>query len=98
MRAEILSTKSCMKKGLVSLTTVFLMLASPVYATQTEKYKNCSALNAKYPGGIAKSASAVNKNKKGEVVKSKKPFDVNEKLYNAHKSLDRDKDNIVCEK
>ena len=87
-----------MRKILALFFVLSMIFVTPVSAVQIEKYKNCSALNAKYPGGIANEASAVNKNTKGEVVKSKKQFEVNSKLYKSHKSLDRDKDNIVCEK
>jgi len=87
-----------LKKLCVIFLLVFTFNPNAVNAVQNEKFKNCAALNAKYPGGIAKSDKAINKNTKGEIVKSKKPFEVSSKIYTAHKSLDRDKDNIVCEK
>lgn len=56
-------------------------------------YKNCAALNAKYPYGLAQKANAKNLGK-GPIEKPK----VDSKLYVANKKLDLDKDGIVCEK
>ena len=56
-------------------------------------FKNCKEVNAKYPGGIAKSAKS--KNKGGATKKSPK---VDSKLYLKIDGLDRDKDGIACEK
>ena len=56
-------------------------------------FKNCAAVNAKYPGGVAKSSKSVNKG--GTTTQS--PV-VNKKLYTKIKGMDRDKDGIACEK
>jgi hypothetical protein len=70
--------------------------AAPSPAAKTPvpvKYKNCSALNKVYTGGVAKSAKWVNK---GGKIKQKPTL--NAKTYNLNKGLDRDKDGIACER
>ena len=57
-----------------------------------KKYKNCSAMNKDYPGGVARAGA---QNLGGKIKKS--PL-VNTNIYLKNKSLDRDKDGIVCEK
>ncbi len=87
-----------MRKVLAFTSLLTLVFASNSYAISMEKFKNCTAVNAKYPGGVANKASAKNKNKKGELVQSTQAFVVDKKIYNANKGLDRDKDGIICEK
>ena len=87
-----------MKKVMAFVSLLTFVFTSNSYALSLEKFKNCSAVNAKYPGGIANKASAKNKNKKGELVQSTQSFVVDKKIYNANKGLDRDKDGIICEK
>ncbi|MEN9953962.1 MAG: hypothetical protein RL028_564 [Actinomycetota bacterium] len=65
--------------------------ASP--APKPVKYKNCTALNAVYPEGVAKSASSKNK---GGKIRLKQV--VNAKVYELNKALDRDKDGLACER
>lgn len=64
---------------------------------QAKKFKNCTKLNKKYKGGVAKKGVKYNK-----VGKKKRAFKVRPKisnaLYKANKSLDRDGDGIACEK
>ncbi|WEO76783.1 excalibur calcium-binding domain-containing protein [Cryobacterium sp. SO2] len=60
-------------------------------------FKNCTALNAKYPGGVAKTGVT------GNLVNGKKrPFTkkpvFSTPLYAANKKSDRDKDGIACER
>ena len=55
-------------------------------------YKNCSALNKEFPGGVALPGA---KNKGGKTKKSP-VFD--KKLYEMNKKSDRDNDGIACEK
>jgi hypothetical protein len=62
-------------------------------APKPVKYKNCTALNVVYPGGVAKSASSKNKGGKIRLAQV-----VNSKLYDLNKSLDRDKDGLACER
>lgn len=80
---------------LLGLGLVFgLSTIDTVEAKQKVKtYKNCTALNKDYKGGVAKSSKVKNKGGKTKY----KPF-VSSALYNANKKLDRDKDGIACEK
>jgi hypothetical protein len=57
------------------------------------KYKNCSALNKKFSGGIRKTSSTRNKGSALRVT----PY-TSWAGYNKNKHLDRDKDGIACEK
>lgn len=66
---------------------------APVAAPKPTKYKNCASLNKVYSGGVAKSKSSKNKGNKLRL----KPV-VNLSVYNLNKSLDRDKDGLVCER
>jgi hypothetical protein len=90
-----------MRRGVIAAIAVTLVLASPVAAgsqAMPALYKNCKALNAKYPHGLGK-AGAKDKTKSGDPVTT---FKRNTKLYNLamshNKGLDRDKDGIACEK
>jgi hypothetical protein len=58
-----------------------------------QKFKNCTALHKKYPGGVARPGG---KQKPGQPKLKKEPY-VNAALYQANSSLDRDKDGIACE-
>jgi hypothetical protein len=71
--------------------TLFILTISPVNAA-TNVFKNCTALNKVYPGGVAK-PGAVNK---GGATKKEPKYD--KALYTANKKSDRDKDGIACEK
>ena len=57
------------------------------------KYKNCAALNKVYPGGVAKAITS--RNKGGKIRRQQV---VNVEVYRMNKSLDRDKDGLVCER
>jgi hypothetical protein len=57
------------------------------------KFANCAALNKVYPGGVAKSSKV--KNQGG---KTRHQPRVDQKIYEANKSKDRDKDGIACER
>lgn len=61
--------------------------------SKVKTYKNCTALNKDYKGGVAKSSKIKNKGGKTKY----KPY-VSAKLYSANKKMDRDKDGIACEK
>ena len=61
--------------------------------SKVKTYKNCTALNKDYKGGVARSSSVKNKGGKTKY----KPF-VSKALYDANKSKDRDKDLIACER
>jgi hypothetical protein len=87
-----------MKKSIILisilLTTIFIQNAQ---AIPEKKFKNCTALNKEYPGGVADKATSVNKNKAGTLQESKKVPKVSSKVYKENKGLDRDKDGIACE-
>jgi hypothetical protein len=57
-----------------------------------KKYKNCTAMNKDYPGGVARAGA---QNLGGKIKRS--PL-VNTDIYLKNKTLDRDKDGLVCEK
>ncbi len=73
---------------------------TPASAADATKYKNCSALNKAYPGGISKAGATDMSKKNGKLVpaKPKKSPVVDDAVYAKNKSLDRDKDGIACEK
>lgn len=81
----------------ISLGLVFgIFLGSNEVAEAKDKvktYKNCTALNKDYKGGVARSSSVKNKGGKTKY----KPY-VSKALYDANKKSDRDKDLIACEK
>ncbi len=66
-------------------------MTTPVQAA-VKVFKNCTELNKVYPGGVAR-PGAVNA---GGMTKITPKF--NNKLYEANKKSDRDKDGIACEK
>jgi hypothetical protein len=63
------------------------LLAALLFAPVSTKYKNCDALRARYPYGVAKSKASVGGT----------GATVNAKVYNANRGLDRDKDGVACE-
>jgi NAD(P)-dependent dehydrogenase (short-subunit alcohol dehydrogenase family) len=75
--------------------------ATPVSAATASKaavtaFKNCTALNAKHPGGVAKTGIKVNLVNGKKRAFTKRPIFSNA-LYAANKKSDRDKDGIACE-
>ncbi len=86
-----------MKKLSVAVLVVLIsgsgiMQANALPLIVEKKFSNCAALNAVYPGGVAKSAKWKNK---GGAIKNKPA--VSAKVYNENSSRDRDKDGIACE-
>ena len=81
-----------MKKSIllfsILLSTLFIQNAN---AIPEKKFKNCTALNKVYPGGVAKGKYLINENRG-----SRLPI-VSSKIYKENKGLDRDKDGIACE-
>jgi hypothetical protein len=77
--------------GLVLVISLIFPTSSTVNAA-AKKFKNCTALNKVYPGGVAL-PGAVNS---GGVAKKEPKYD--KALYAANKSSDRDGDGIACEK
>ena len=77
-----------MKKFVVIVSFVGVLVI-PGFANAAT-FKNCTALNKKYPSGIAKSSKAA--------AKQKSAPKVSPAIYNANIKMDRDKDGTVCEK
>ena len=85
----------------IALAAGALMLAGMAQAasaaTKPPQYKNCTALNKKYPHGVGK-ANARDHVSSGTPVTN---FRHSTKLYNEamsfNRGLDRDKDGIACE-
>jgi hypothetical protein len=73
------------------LSFVLVLVATLVLPTTANAavFKNCSALNAKYPNGVAKSRAAARK----QAVIPK----VSASIYKRNSRLDRDRDGTVCE-
>ena len=76
----------------LAFAVAFMSVCSSVPA-EAAKFKNCTAVNLVYQGGVSKSVNTVNQGGKTKY----EPF-VNEKLYKSLKSMDRDKDGIACER
>ncbi|HWJ84011.1 MAG TPA: excalibur calcium-binding domain-containing protein [Cellulomonas sp.] len=103
-----------MRRTLAAVMLVVGLVVAPAAAAQaapqvhtsahTAKaatFKNCTALNKKYPGGVAKSSKVHNtktvRGKKVAATSKHKPK-VSAALYAANKKMDRDKDGIACER
>jgi hypothetical protein len=85
--------EAVMRKSLalgIALVLGFSML--PISQASAKTFKNCTALNKVYPGGVAL-PGAVNAGGKTKLTPK-----FNKKLYEANKKSDRDKDGIACEK
>ena len=70
-------------------------------AKTPKKFKNCTAMNRVFKGGVAKKKSAKNmKTVNGKKVKANSKYKpkVSAKWYRLNKGLDRDKDGIACER
>ena len=91
-----------MKKFLTTLISIviFGVGSTPANAAEVKKYKNCTALNKDYPGGISKTGATDTSKKGGKIVPAnpKKTPTVDDAIYAKNKGLDRDKDGIACEK
>ncbi len=74
------------------IIAIAVMMSALTYSTgaNAKSFANCSALNQKYPAGVARSAAVAQKQKKI-------PF-VSAKIYRANAKMDRDKDGTACEK
>jgi hypothetical protein len=88
-----------MRKIILLILVSCLFSITPAYASvPNQKFKNCTAVNKVYEGGIAKNKKVSNKNSKGVAQKSKYAPFVSKKIYNRNKGMDRDKDGIACER
>lgn len=77
--------------GAALLTGALVLTASPAQAATT--YKNCTALNKKYPHGVG--MPGARDSTSGRPVTT---FKRSKELYLANKKSDRDGDKIACEK
>jgi len=72
-----------------------------VQTVPAKTFTNCTQLNAKYKGGVAKNKKVKNtKTVKGKKVRAKSRYapKVSASLYAKYRKLDRDKDGIACER
>jgi hypothetical protein len=70
-----------------------LGLSATPAAAAARTFKSCTAMHKVYKGGVARPGGH---QKPGQPKLEKQPK-VSAALYNANKSLDRDKDGIACE-
>lgn len=80
----------------LALTVLAMPSAAHAKAPKPVVYKNCTAVHARYPGGIAKVGAKDKRTGKPKGKGKAKPY-VNTALYNANKKMDRDHDGIACE-
>ncbi|SDU79822.1 Excalibur calcium-binding domain-containing protein [Microlunatus sagamiharensis] len=90
-------------KHAAALVASAAVLALPLATTTVSAeaasgiYKNCTALNKKYPHGVGKSG-AKDKTSSKPVTNYKKSTKIYKTAMSKNKGLDRDKDGIACEK
>jgi len=84
--------KAALAAGLL-LTFTLSTVNEAEAAAKVVTYKNCTELNKKYKGGVARASNVKNKGGKTKY----KPY-VSKALYDANKKSDRDKDLIACER
>jgi hypothetical protein len=90
------------KRFLVILMLVGVFAASSVAANASQstipaKWKNCTAVNKRYPHGVGK-ARAHDKTTGTPVTNFKHSTKLYKRAMHYNKRLDRDKDGIACEK
>ena len=78
---------------LIAISFSFNSMQVEAASPKVVKFANCTELNKVYKGGVARSASVINKGGKTKY----KPF-VSQAIYDANTKSDRDKDLIACEK
>ncbi|GEK33000.1 excalibur calcium-binding domain-containing protein [Kurthia sibirica] len=93
--------------SVLSATMVLGSISMPTSSTEAEAksvYSNCKVFNEKYPSGVKKSAATKNKvvKRNGKVEyrasSAKVSASIYKKAMQQNADLDRDKDNIACEK
>jgi hypothetical protein len=84
-----------MKKHVVAAALVATIAVAGLGGCKPTKFQNCTELNKKYPGGVA-IPGAVDHRSDGGTANYRPTYDAN--LYKANSGLDRDHDNIACEK
>jgi hypothetical protein len=85
-----------MKRIILALAVIGCALAvgTSTSAGASGSYRNCKALNARYPHGVGR-VGARDHTASGNPVTN---FRRSNLLYRANRGLDRDKDGIACEK
>jgi hypothetical protein len=76
-------------KRSIALTILLAAVMTPSVASAAT-FKNCTAVNKKYPNGVARSSAAAKMQKKLPKVSAK--------IYRDNVKMDRDKDGTICEK
>ena len=80
--------------GLLLAVVAVACLLAAAGSAEMSKFRNCRALNARYPHGVGR-VGARDHTSSGDPVTD---FKRSNKLYLVNRSLDRDKDGIACEK
>lgn len=81
-----------MKTKLLAATLLFaLAWGSVTPALAATKYTSCAALNKAFPNGVAQTSTAQKK-----LATSFLRPKVNKSVYDANKTLDKDKDKVIC--
>lgn len=99
--AKALSTNASRRARLTSAAAAIALCAAspalfaPTAAAATPHYRNCAQLNAHYKHGVGKKGA---RDKVSGRTKPVTTFAVNNTVYTANRTLDRDKDGIACEK
>ena len=87
-----------MRRVALGLVASLALLAAPVtHGAAPALYKNCTALNQKYPHGVGRT-NARDKTSGTPVTTFKRSTKVYTLATKHNKRLDRDKDGIACEK
>jgi hypothetical protein len=81
----------------VAVTAATLLAASAASARVPPLYKNCSALNERYPHGVGR-VGARDKTSGTPVTTFRRSNKVYRVAMSYNRGLDRDKDGIACEK
>ena len=94
--ASVLLTSVVIAPAVGAASSGYTSAARPAAAVApaAKTFKNCTALNKKYPHGVGRSKT-VRDSTSGTPVTN---FKVSRALYKANKKSDRDKDGIACEK
>ena len=82
-----------MARSIIAVMVLAVMTVAVAYAGTT-RFRNCRALNARYPHGVGR-VGARDHSSSGDPVTD---FKRSNKLYMENRGLDRDKDGIACEK
>ncbi len=75
------------RPGIFLVTSVVLMMALPWNVAEAQTFKNCAAVRAKYPSGVAINFGVIGTS----------GAEVNRTIYLRNQRLDRDGDGLICE-